>query len=184
MLSIKLIVTDMDGTLLNGNIEMTDRAAEAVYRAQEAGLEFAVATGRTVQSGYSIVKKKGITCPFIELNGARMFDEKEKLQFTRAIGRDETKLLIDIIEKYGIHNEFITEDATFSNKSMEDYLEAFQAVFKDINRSLSEEDFLKMMQERFQDIDVQTVDDYNFLYQDPNIQVLKLLVNAVEDVSV
>lgn len=183
-MSIKLIVTDMDGTLLNGNIEITDRATEAIFRAQEAGLEFAVATGRTVDSGYSMIKEKGITCPFIELNGARLFDGNEKLQFTRAIGREETKALVEIMEKYGVHNEFITEEGTYSNKSVEEYIEAFQAVFKSINRSLTEEEVYDFVQDRFQSINIQTVGDYSFLYQNPNIQVLKSMANATDDVSI
>lgn len=183
-LSIKLIVTDMDGTLLNGSMDITDPAIEAIYRAQDAGLEFAVATGRTVKSGYGMVKEKGITCPFIELNGARMFDANEDLQFTRAISKNETKALVEIMDKYGVHNEFYTEDAIYSSHSMENYLESFKAVFQSINRSLSDAEVTEMVTNRLHDFNIQTVDDYQFLYQDPQIKVLKAIFNTVDDVAI
>lgn len=174
----------MDGTLLNENIEITPRATEAIFRAQEAGLDFAIATGRTVDSGYSLAKNLGITCPFIELNGARLFDREEKLQFTRAIDKEETKELIDIVEDYGIHNEFITQDITYSNQSLEDYVRAFKSVFQAINKNLTDEQAIEKIQGRLSNLNVQTVDDYSFLYQDPHIQVLKTLINADDNLTI
>lgn len=183
-MAIKLIVSDMDGTLLNENVELSDRAAEAIFRAQNAGLDFAIATGRTVGSGYSIVKNKGITCSFIELNGARMFDEKEELQFTRAIDKDMTKELIDILGDFDIHHEFITEEHIYSNKTLEDYVLSFKAVFKSINQTLTDEEATQIVRDRLQNFNIQTIDDFSFLYQDPSVQVLKMLANATDDVSI
>ncbi len=183
-MSIKLIVTDMDGTLLNENIEITSRAAHAIARAQDAGLDFAVATGRTVDSGYTLVKEHGLTCPFIELNGARLFDRDEQLQFTRAIDKEDTKSLIQILHHYGVHHEFITQDATYSKQSLADYVEAFKAVFQSINKSLTDEEATEIVSERLHHLNVQKVDNYDFLYQDFNIQVLKLLANATDDLSI
>ena len=183
-MSIKLIVTDMDGTLLNENIDMTPRAAEAIFRAQEAGLDFAIATGRTVKSGYTIVQEQGITSPFSDLNRARLFDREGKIQFTRAIEKEETKELIDIIEDYGIHNEFITQEVTYSNQTLDDYIDAFKAVFQSINPSLSDVAAIDVIKSRLSNLNVQTVDDYSFLYQNPDVQVLKALVNTNDDVSI
>lgn len=183
-MSIKLIVTDMDGTLLNENIEITSRAREAIFRAQKSGLDFAIATGRTVNSGYSLAKEQGITCPFIELNGARMFDRNEELQFTREINKGNTKSLINILDNYGIHHEFITQEGTFSNKSLEDYIETFKHVFQSINKSLTDNEALDIIQDRLSSLNIQTVDNFDFLVQDPNVQLLKTIVNASENLHI
>ena len=45
---IKLIASDMDGTLLNDKMEVSDENAQAIRDAQAAGIEFMVATGRGV----------------------------------------------------------------------------------------------------------------------------------------
>ena len=43
---IKLIVSDMDGTLLNEEIELSDENLAAIKDAQAHGIHFAIATGR------------------------------------------------------------------------------------------------------------------------------------------
>lgn len=176
----------MDGTLLNENIEVTPRAADAILRLQDAGIEFAVATGRTLESGYSLVKEHGITCAFVELNGARLFDENEELQFTREISKEDTKELIRILDNYDIQNEFITQEVTYSNQTVEDYVQSFMAVYQSINEELADEAAIEAVRERLTSMNIQTVDTYDFLYQDPNLNVLKVIANAAvdDDVSI
>ena len=107
----------MDGTLLDEKIEVTDRATNAILRAQDAaGIEFAVATGRTVGSGYTLMKEQGIKCPFIELNGARYFDENEALQYTRDMNKKDVKTLIQILDHFDVNNEFITQNGAYSKQ--------------------------------------------------------------------
>jgi len=64
---IKLIVSDMDGTLLNEEIELSDENLAAIKDAQAHGIHFAIATGRYYQTGYTIVQERGINCSFFGL---------------------------------------------------------------------------------------------------------------------
>lgn len=180
---IKLIVSDMDGTLLNENIEISNRSTEAILRAQEAGIEFAIATGRTVDTGYSLVKEQGITCPFIELNGARLFDHEENLQFTRAIEKEDIKTLIDILDDYDVHHEFITQEGTYSNRPLEEYIQSSKVTFQSLNEDLSDEEVTDIISDRLSSLNIRTVDDYDFLYQDTSLDVLKTLANAGDNLS-
>jgi len=174
----------MDGTLLNENIKISDRSIEAITRAQDAGVEFAIATGRTVDSGYSLVKERGITCPFIELNGARLFDGEENLQFTRAIENDDIKRLIDILNDFDVHHEFITQEGTYSNRSLDEYVQSAKAVYQSVNKDLSDAEVTEIISDRLSSLNVETVDNYNFLYQDTSQQVLKTLASAGDDLAV
>src|SRR5699024_9236279 len=149
--SIKLIVSDMDGTLLNEKVEVTDRVTEAILRAQDAGIEFAVATGRTVDSGYSLIKERGISCPFIELNGARYFDENEKLHYTRDMEKKDVQKLIHILEYYEVNNEFLTPKGSYSKRTLNDYLTSFKSVFKNINKDMTDEEALEYATKRMDD---------------------------------
>src|SRR5690625_1202699 len=106
----------MDGTLLDEKIEVTDRVTEAILRAQDAGIGFAVATGRTVESRYSLIRARAITCPFIELKGARYFDENEQLQYTRDMKKNDVETLIPILEHYPVHHEFLAQDGAYSKR--------------------------------------------------------------------
>lgn len=182
-MSIKLIVSDLDGTLLNENIEISDRTANAILTAQNAGIEFAIATGRTVEGGYSLAQEKGIRCPFIELNGARFFDQNEKLHFTRDINRKDIEELIQILQHYKVHNEFITQNGTYSNNTLEEHIESYKNVFRDINKLMSEDEVTKFVMSHLNEFDIKQVNDYNFLFEQSDLQLLKVLLNAQDDKS-
>ena len=171
----------MDGTLLNEKVEVTDRVTEAILRAQDAGIEFAVATGRTVESGYSLIKERGITCPFIELNGARYFDENEKLQYTRDMEKDDVQTLIQILEYYEVHNEFLTQNGAYSKRTLEEYVMSFKSIFKNINKYMTDEEAIEYAKKRMDHFNLNTVNDFSFLYQDAKTQVLKTLAHAHEN---
>lgn len=168
----------MDGTLLNEKVEITDRVSEAILRAQDAGIEFAVATGRTVSSGYSLIKERGIACPFIELNGARYFDENEQLHYTKDMNKEDVQKLIHILEYYEVNNEFLTQKGAYSKRTLNEYLMSFKSVFKNINKDMTDEEAIEYAAKRMDDFNLNTVSDFSFLYQDPNIQVLKTIAHA------
>ena len=44
---IKVIASDMDGTLLNNEHVLSERTVAAIKNAQEAGIRFIIATGRS-----------------------------------------------------------------------------------------------------------------------------------------
>ena len=168
----------MDGRLLNEKVEITDRVSEAILRAQDAGIEFAVATGRTVSSGYSLIKERGIACPFIELNGARYFDENEQLHYTKDMNKEDVQKLIHILEYYEVNNEFLTQKGAYSKRTLNEYLMSFKSVFKNINKDMTDEEAIEHAAKRMDDFNLNTVSDFSFLYQDPNIQVLKTIAHA------
>ncbi len=71
--SIRLIVADLDGTLLNSNHEVSPLTAQAVMAAQEQGVQFTVATGKTFPSTPAIIRRFGIGIPVICGNGTQVF---------------------------------------------------------------------------------------------------------------
>ncbi len=180
-MSIKLIVSDLDGTLLNENVEISDRTADAILTAQDAGIEFAIATGRTVEGGYSLAQKKGIKCPFIELNGARFFDENEKLHFTRNIEQENVEELIQILQHYKVHNEFITQNGTYSSNSLEEHIKVYESIFADINKLMSKDEVTNFVLNHLDDSSIKQVNDYDFLIGQSELQLLKVVLNAQED---
>ena len=52
-MKIKLIVTDLDGTLLNTNDEINDKDKDALLYAQQQGIDVMVVTGRPLEEGIS-----------------------------------------------------------------------------------------------------------------------------------
>ncbi|MCU0497514.1 MAG: Cof-type HAD-IIB family hydrolase [Anaerolineae bacterium] len=66
---IKLIVTDLDGTLLTSAHQMTERTEQALKAAINQGVKVVLATGKTRHSGNDIIQRLNLTTPGIYLQG-------------------------------------------------------------------------------------------------------------------
>jgi len=72
------LVTDLDGTLLNDNHQISSQNLEALRFFVQQGGEFTFATGRTRLSVRPYLDKLPITQPIILGNGCRVFDPWEQ----------------------------------------------------------------------------------------------------------
>ncbi len=70
---IRLIVADLDGTLLNSAHMVSPFTAAAIDTAIERGVQFTVATGKTFPSTPAIIRRFGIDIPVICGNGTQVF---------------------------------------------------------------------------------------------------------------
>jgi Cof subfamily protein (haloacid dehalogenase superfamily) len=68
--SIRLLATDIDGTLLNPQFQISDRDLQALHRAHAAGIEIVVVTGRRHTFALPIVNQLGFDLWLISSNGA------------------------------------------------------------------------------------------------------------------
>ena len=73
---VRLIASDIDGTLLNKSRVIPRENAEAILRAQKKGVVTAIATGRFPENAYLLLEDYGLRCPIIGINGGHIVDEK------------------------------------------------------------------------------------------------------------
>ena len=59
-MSIKLVVTDLDGTLLTSDKKVSPRAMRAIEAMRERGVHFTIATGRNTASAAGIIRRRGL----------------------------------------------------------------------------------------------------------------------------
>ena len=78
---IKLISSDMDGTLLDSYRQITPINVEAIKRAQENGINFIINTGREYPNARGLVETAGLKCDLICSNGACAFDRELSAPF-------------------------------------------------------------------------------------------------------
>ena len=76
---MKLVVSDLDGTLLNDDSEVSNETIEMIKRLKENGIEFAIATGRSFNSANKIRKKIGLEIYLICNNGANIYNKNGEL---------------------------------------------------------------------------------------------------------
>ncbi len=71
---IKLVVLDLDGTLLNSEKRVNPMDKEAVKRALKSGVSVTIFTGRSYHSARKYIKELGIRVPVVFQNGALIMD--------------------------------------------------------------------------------------------------------------
>lgn len=78
MKNIKLVASDLDGTLLNKNKEITPRLFEALEKLSEMGIYFVPSTGRPFGTVPQAIKDLPFLKYVITSNGAAIYDAEKK----------------------------------------------------------------------------------------------------------
>src|SRR5436305_4337451 len=68
-MSIKLLLADVDGTLLTHEKVLTERARAAVAQMGVAGIQFAVTSGRPPRGMQMLIEPLALTTPLAAFNG-------------------------------------------------------------------------------------------------------------------
>lgn len=76
---IKLVISDLDGTLLNGEHQLSQETLNTVQALYHSGIDFWIATGRHHCDASVIQKKLGIPARLITANGATVSDSQGNL---------------------------------------------------------------------------------------------------------
>lgn len=78
-MGIKMIVSDIDGTLIDHTERIFPELKAFVLRCREHGIHFTFATGRTKELAAHLVEELGISDPYVIANGACIFRGEECL---------------------------------------------------------------------------------------------------------
>lgn len=73
---IKLLVTDVDGTLLDNNSEIPELNRQALLDCKKKNIQIILATGKSVGAVLSLINMLDLEMPQITLNGAVIVDKK------------------------------------------------------------------------------------------------------------
>ncbi len=97
----RLLVLDIDGTLLNSEDIVTPVVSDAIRRAREHGVAVALATGRRVGSTRQVVEEVGIGLPIVTFNGALVWDtEREEAIHELAFSAPVIQRVIELCREY------------------------------------------------------------------------------------
>lgn len=89
----RLFVSDLDGTLLNSQAELSDVTTDIINRGICEGLEFTVSTARTPTTALKIIKGLNLKLPVMMMNGVLVYD-MEKERYIKKEILDETTVMI------------------------------------------------------------------------------------------
>lgn len=128
---MELFISDLDGTLLNSNAEVSDHTRNTLNRLIcEKNMDFTIATARTYASAGKILKGLRLRLPVILMNGVLIYDtEAEKYDVVNKLEQNVKAHIISEIRKYGLSafmyticgNQMMTYYEQLSNKQMQDF---------------------------------------------------------------
>ncbi len=116
----KLIASDMDGTLLNSVGEIPAKNVEAVKKAMDAGVEFAIVTGRPYASARSVLSDNGIinSAAVIGCNGAQVTDKHGNLIKSHYLDKDSLIKIMELAEEKNIYYQIYDDNYIFTKSRL------------------------------------------------------------------
>lgn len=137
---MKLYISDLDGTLLNSNQEMSEYTITSINRLINQGVNVTVATARSKFSGWEFVKKLNIKLPIIFSSGQSIYDP-----LTNTVIQEQnmdTELCVKVLEDHKrfninpmVHTKVDGESVVYyqsiTSKGTEFYMESRRRVKDD-----------------------------------------------------
>lgn len=103
----KILFVDLDGTLLKDDKSISEENQKAIRKMLREGHYIALATGRTIESGRSVVRELGLTVPgcyMIAFNGAVLYDcAADRVLLKRSIPIEVVQELFERAGEAGIY---------------------------------------------------------------------------------
>lgn len=117
-MSIKLIVTDLDGTFINSNhVTIPQENIEAFRKANEMGVKVAVASGRTKILADNVVEQLPFLDYLITSNGAVTYDMKTgKVVCSTLLDNSQSNKIFDILKDYNLIYEIYFKGDCYMNE--------------------------------------------------------------------
>jgi len=111
-----LYISDLDGTLLNKNAEISEYTEISLCRLIENGMNLSVATARTAATTLQMVSGIPINVPVILMNGASIYDLQNSTYVkTSFIEKPSVRQLFSAIKRHNVTGfVYIVEDDTLS----------------------------------------------------------------------
>ena len=97
---IKLVIADVDGTLLTHDKVLTPRAMDAVRKLREAGIKFVITSGRPPRGLKMLVDALQLTEPIGGFNGGVLVTPDFKTLAVRLIPPDIARLAVQFLTKH------------------------------------------------------------------------------------
>lgn len=142
----KLIAIDMDGTLLNGNNQISKVTMEAIKKAEEAGVYIVLATGRILKSAAYYASTLGLNKPIISCNGALAIDENKDVLFHYPMDGETIKEIVKAAEKEDIYFHFYDDEKFYSRHLVDEIMDFYSEATSEFKIDFIEcDDFNKLV---------------------------------------
>lgn len=107
---IKVIASDLDGTLFGSESKIAPETLAAVKRACEAGIRFIITTGRNFRGVMKELEDADLTCDYILCSGAEVRNSKQEIVSQVPISMEQCREVYEVLQKYPVSVIFGTDE--------------------------------------------------------------------------
>ncbi len=139
---IKMLVLDIDGTIIKKDFTYTKELKETLLRVQDKGVKVVIATGRMHDGAVPLAKELGITAPIVSYQGSMIRNccDNDDILCKKRMTREQAKKVLNYFREQGVHINAYTGDKL--------YVEADDDLIKDyINNRFVEYNVIESLDE-------------------------------------
>lgn len=171
---IKLIATDMDGTLLNASHEISPENQQAIRYAQEQGITVVIATGRAFYEANTPVADTDLKVPYICLNGAEVRDETFNIMSTSHLNHELVNKVTSKLKDEGIYYQIYTNRGIYTENPQKD-LDIYIDIAERAGQQADVEKIKAGIQKRIDNGTLKVVESYDDIEDIPGELIMKVL---------
>jgi Cof subfamily protein (haloacid dehalogenase superfamily) len=99
---IRLVLSDVDGTLVTHEKKLTQRSIEAVHELHDAGVLFAVTSGRPPRGMAMLVEPLALATPIAAFNGGVVVEPDLTAIEERVLPAELVPQIVELLERFGL----------------------------------------------------------------------------------
>lgn len=116
-MTIRLVATDLDDTLLRDDWTLSERVIQAICKAREQGVHVTFATGRMPASARPYAEQLGIDVPIITYNGAMIQEALSgEVLYRKVIPVETAREVVSWLLNQDVHLHVYRKDQVFVQK--------------------------------------------------------------------
>ena len=178
---IKLIASDMDGTLLNHNHKIPKENVKLINYAKNQGIKFVVATGRAYYEALPALNEENINCDVISFNGGIVYDKNGNIiSMTPMIPKD-LYYTIEILKSFDISYQLYTKNTIYTT-SIETDINAYIDLIRSNGYEPDEDHLRAEAQQKLDEGYITEVDNIEFYLNEKENPPIKV-IGIANDIS-
>lgn len=141
-----LYISDLDGTLLQPDARLSEETIKDLNSFIDSGMDFSIATARTIASVAHIMKEVHLNLPIVLMNGVCLYDIKAKKYIKVATISDSSKkYLQQKLDEYQLHGFYYTVEDDVVKTYYEQLFSPSMKYFYEVRRNRYQKNFEKII---------------------------------------
>jgi Cof subfamily protein (haloacid dehalogenase superfamily) len=175
---IKCIAIDMDGTLLNSSLKISEENISAIKKAQRSGIEVVITTGRSFPEVVNLLDEEEIKCSCICVNGAEVRNAEQEIMKIRPLEKKTARQVQQYLQSEYMYYEFFTNKGTYTVNMDEGV-----SVFENLANRSEHDNEIKMMKKHLKERleFLKTLDSFELIYDGDEYHIYKLLAFTMDE---